>query len=417
MDKLLRLAELYGTPAYIYDIECVRRSATYLRNQLPDKAQVLYSIKANPNGRIVSELRSMGCGMEASSIGEIEVAIAARVPPEEILFTGPGKTDGEVERAVHLGVRFFSVDSVSQLSSLGRIVAATSSTVSVRVLVRVNPSRLGGGFGLRMTGGSASQFGVDEETLRALVPALRGSHRCRIVGLHFYLGTNIASRDVLVSQFTQCATTAASLSRELGREWEVLNLGGGFGWPYGRRGDTMDLRGVRVEVDAAMRRVFAGSVRRPALMFESGRYLVAGSGTLITRVVDSKVSRGKRFLVLDAGIHHLGGMSGLGRVPRLNPELIDDGRADDLGPASSCDVVGPLCTPLDWLVRGCDVPHVNIGSSLAIPNVGAYGLTASLVCFLSHACPVEVVTDQGMVIDVSRLEVQRRLYSPERSTG
>src|SRR5262249_7536845 len=144
---------------------------------------------------------------------------------------------------------------------------------------------------------------------------------------------------------------------------------------------------------------------RPRVAFESGRYLTATCGTLLTRVLDVKASQDQHVLVLESGINHLGGMSGLRRLPPVVPSLsaIPE-QPDAVGPAI---VAGPLCTPLDSWARGVTVPRVGPGDLVCVPNVGAYGLSASLLAFLGHPAPLEVVVDGEEIRHTSRLIVHR----------
>src|SRR5262249_53430277 len=125
-----------------------------------------------------------------------------------------------------------------------------------------------------------------------------------------------------------------------------------------------------------------GFVHSTKLWFESGRYICASSGTLIATVLDVKESKGgKKYVVLDTGINHLGGMSGLGRIPRPFISVVPL-NGDGAGEIENFDVVGPLCSPLDSLARNLKLPRLKPGDLVAIPNVGAYGLSASLIGFL-----------------------------------
>ncbi|MFE5035966.1 hypothetical protein [Streptomyces sp. NPDC056683] len=156
------------------------------------------------------------------------------------------------------------------------------------------------------------------------------------------------------------------------------------------------------------------------MAFESGRYLTATCGRLLTRVLDVKNSHGQRVVILDAGINHLGGMAGLRRVPPLHPDVVrpDDAAAQSTGPrgtdaedAAAPDgpamICGPLCTPLDTWARSHPLPAVVPGDLLAVPNTGAYGLHASLVLFLGHPAPLEIVTEGDRVLRSDRLTFVR----------
>ncbi|MFI1994567.1 type III PLP-dependent enzyme [Actinoplanes sp. NPDC020271] len=401
--NLTAIAEQYGTPAYVYDLAAIRAAHTDLSAMLPGPAKLYYSLKANPHPLVVGQLHRLGCHAEVSSAGEIDAALAAGVDAHHILLTAPGKSAATVSYALRQGVRRFSLDSPVDLRRVAWL--AEQSGTDVRCLLRVNADQPVAGLGLTMTG-APSAFGADASWIEADPAQFRGGGRVRIEGLHLYMGTNIADEDALIAQFDTAAATAQRLGPVLGELIEV-DLGGGFGAPYAQTGSRPLWPSLRPRIEQVLDTRLPGwRDARPAVAFESGRYLAGSSGSLLCGVVDVKTSKGKTFVVLDTGINHLGGMAGLRRLPPLRPALAVTG-PDDGRPTTRTTVVGPLCTPLDTFVRDADFPEVHPGELLAVPNVGAYGLTASLLGFLGHPAPVEVVCDGDTVLDVSHLVLAR----------
>lgn len=405
------LAAAYGTPLYVYDLDRVRAAHADLRSALPPGVDLHYSVKANPHPLLVAALAEHGAQAEIASTGELDVALAGGIGPQHLQLAGPGKAAATVRDALDRGVRRFSVDSPHDLAELDRLAAERG--VRVRAVLRVNAAASVAGNGLTMTG-TASQFGADEDWVRADPAAFRGGPHATVTGLHLYAGSNLRDEDTLVRQFEVALRCAAGL-RPVLPELQELNLGGGFGCPYAETG-FRPVFGTLAErlaglLDAHLDGWRAGA---PQVSFESGRYLVGDCGTLLTRVLDVKLSRGRTFVVLDTGIHHLGGMSGLRRLRpmELRPAAADPDRARSGEPGPSgepalCTLVGPLCTPLDSLAPAAPLADPRPGDLLSVANVGAYGLTASLIGFLSHPAPAEVVTDAGRVVDVSRLALRR----------
>jgi diaminopimelate decarboxylase len=203
----------------------------------------------------------------------------------------------------------------------------------------------------------------------------------------------------LYEQFAASVALAGALRRLLGPGLADIDLGGGFGLPYARGGGRPSYRELAVRLPPLLDRDLPGwREGQVRLAFESGRYLAGGCGVLVCQVIDVKVSKGRTFVLLDAGINQLGGMSGLRRVPRIIPDLLPlTGPADPAngGWVEDCVVAGPLCTPLDTWCQGVRLPRLRPGDLVAVPNVGAYGLTASLVAFLGHGPAREVVVDSG----------------------
>ena len=398
MSKYPELAAEFGTPTYVYDLDVVAESRDQLFGLLPEGFQLYYALKANPHPEIARELRSGGCRAEISSTGELANALAAGFEPGEILYTGPGKTNGELEHAIATGVRLFSVESLSDLQHVG--AAAEKHGVTASCLLRVNTTQGSASSGIRMMG-RPSQFGIDAETLPSLMPALKTVPGARVVGAHFFTMSNAQDEDSLLAEYEFVLQSAAQLRQEVGLPLEFLDIGGGFSSPYavpGPRTDYPKLRaGLEVLLDLYLPEWRDGGME---LACESGRYLSGTSGSLLAGVVNVKESRGQRFVILDAGINVLGGLSGLGRL--LPAAVGIEGEGLQVG-----SLVGPLCTPGDALAKAAKLPDLAAGDVVTVPNVGAYGVTASLISFLGRPAPTEVVVRGGDVVSVSRLDYQR----------
>lgn len=397
----LRVSEVYGTPAYLYDADELAVRAAELRSLFPAAAlpRLLYSFKANPLPSVAGELARSGCEADLTSPGEIAAAQMAGFDLSRALYGGPGKSEDEYASAIAAGITHFSVESCLDLA---RLSAATElAEVPVRALLRLNPQSAPKAK-LAMAG-VASQFGFEEDEIRAEGRSLLRDlgPLVSVVGLHLYWGTQIGEVEALLASFEKTVELAEELGPLLGVPLEILNLGGGFPWPYAHAGEGPDLSALREGLAALHAR--SGLANSAQWWFESGRSLVASSGTLLTRVREIKRSKDDRhFLILDTGIHHLGGMAGLGRIPRFSIDLFVP--PERLGNETlTVDVVGPLCTPLDCIGKKLEIPRVEPGDLLAIPNVGAYGATASVTGFLSRTPPVEILHRGGEVLAVHRL--------------
>ncbi|MDO0925024.1 type III PLP-dependent enzyme [Streptomyces sp. TG1A-8] len=409
-DALLTdLAHRFGTPAYVYDLAAVRHAATALVADLPVGSDLLYSVKANPHPRVVAELVSLGLACEISSTGELRAALDAGCAPDRLLYTGPGKTPGELRTAVESGVTFFSVESPGDRDRLAEACAATGRNADY--LVRLHGPRGSRRGGLRMTG-RPSAFGTDVTAVDELSQMFRPTGRIRPVGTHTFSATNLVTPDALLEELQQAITVTAHAANRAGFTPQTVDLGGGFPAPFASPGPLprhpLLASGLTVTLD---QHVPGWREGRPRLLFESGRYLTATAGTLLTTVIDVKRSGGRTFVVVDAGVNALGGMSGLGRLRAPAAQLRPLGPAGTtpapVEPATdeAVTVVGPLCTPLDVLSTSAALNGVQSGQLLAVPNTGAYGLTASLLGFLSHPAPTEIVLDDGHLVSARRLEM------------
>lgn len=402
------LAARYGTPLYLYELDDVDAAADDLRRALPAPSTLYYSLKANPHPVLARALRGSGAHAEISSSGELASALAAGYAGADCLYTGPGKSAGEIAAALAAGVRLFSVESACDYRRVSEVAAAHDATAEC--LVRVNTPRIHGSAGLRMTG-QASQFGMDSELLTAGAEQFGVRAGARVIGLHFFSQSNVTNPDDLVAEARANIEHAARLRDEAGIDLRMVDLGGGFAAPYARAGRRPDYRDVRARIEECLDSRLGGwRSGRIRIAFESGRYLVADCGRLIASVVDVKRSRDRMFAVLDSGINHLGGLAGLGRLLPIAASVV---RVDGPQPTQvpdrdgSLTLVGPLCTPADLLARESTTGPLSAGDLVEVPNVGAYGLTASLIGFLSRPAATEVVLRGGDPVDASRLHLHR----------
>lgn len=389
------LAATYGTPLYVYDLGVVRQYARRLQSMLPRGVQIYYSAKANPHPLVISALSRLGMCIEVSSEGELDAALAAAAPRDHILYTGPAKTTRELRRAIESGVRLFSVESRVDRDRL----ACVASHTDVAYLIRLVSAGGGGPVGLRMTG-TPSQFGVDPAALPGS-GLLNGEGRAHAAGFHVFSATNVKDEPALISELAENISTVSAAIARNGIEAQIVDIGGGFSAPYAAPGSPPGYPRLRNALSSRLDNDLPGwRAGEPTIIVESGRYLVAAAGTLVTTVMDIKESGGNRYVICDAGINVLGGMYGLGRLvlPKAQPES----QSPDSEPSV---LVGPLCTPLDTLSRAARADQASIGGTLAIPNVGAYGLTASLVTFLSRPIAAEVIVDGSTVVEARRLAV------------
>jgi len=391
------LLKEYGSPLYVYDLDEAECQAKALFELLPNSAQVLYSVKANPIPELCAALKTAGCRVEIASEAELKVVLEAGFAPDQILCSGPGKTASLVREMLFAGVTHFSCDSWYDLERLSAVARETKKPANALLRLQVSSAPTGS-VGV---GAMQSHFGADPAELlnggAARVGSLRG---VELAGIHIYSGGQIQSADKLAGTFEYAIHLAEEIV-QAGVPLRLLDLGGGFPWPFGTSDVPIDISALREKLQSVntRRRLTADA----ELWFESGRYLVASSGTLLSTVLDVKVANGgKTHIILDTGMVHLGGMAGLGRIYRavasIEPLAGSNGAI-----LQSVDVMGPTDYALDYVTRDTSIARLKAGDVVTIPNVGAYGLTASLVAFAGLQPPAEVCCRGSSVVAVHRL--------------
>jgi len=387
------VVDQHGTPLFVYDAAVLDHKWNLLRNTFPPEFSICYSVKANPNPAIVCRFLAKGSGLEIASSGELYVALTSGCPADKILFAGPGKSEADLEYALSVGIGEIHAESLVEIERISALSRRSGSRA--RVAVRVNPSEEALGGAMRM-GGKPVPFGIDEDKVDAAIDRIVDDHALEFRGVHLFTGTQILDHTVLVRQYRKGIEIASRVAGAVGRPLHTLDFGGGLGIPYFSGEKELDMNALRTELIPLV----DGARGNPGLsttqfVVEPGRYLVGDAGIYIARVTDVKLSRGKKYLILDGGMnHHLAASGNLGQVIKRNFPIAILNKMD-VEPSEKVDVVGPLCTPLDVLARDIDLPAAEVGDLIGVFQSGAYARSASPLGFLSHPAPPEVLVRDG----------------------
>ena len=392
------LAERFGTPAYVYDLDWIAWRYERLESILPGGYRVFYAVKANPARAVVGRLARLGAGADVASEGELEVALDAGLPPERIVLTGPGKSDALLAAAVECSVRAIHVEGPHELERIASMARSRRRTQPVTL--RINP-----GWGIaertRIIGGpGAHKFGVDTRTAGRLARRCRELSGVRLVGIQVFNASNVLDGSLLADNVARVLALARRLFRRWSRPLQLVDVGGGLGIPYADDEARLDLERFVAELPDAR--------RGEEIILEPGRWLVGPAGSYLTRVVEVKRTRGAHHVIVDGGIHHLARPALIGTPHRI--EAVD-ARS---GPLRETCVSGPLCTSLDVLHPDVRLPPLRPGDLLRVRDVGAYGFTESMPLFLSHPWPVEVGLSRGRARRLRSSPDLRRLIRSQR---
>ena len=402
------LVAAHGSPLFVYDLDVLTARVTALRAVLAATAEVAFAVKANPSLAVLAHLARLGVGADVASGGELTAAVRAGIPIDRIIFTGPGKTDAELGRALRLGVRAVTVESLEELDVLIELRDLAHLRQGLLLRLAVSSGREETPI---ISGPGAAKFGL---TADEVDEALDRLHRAgaaggpgasfEVLGLHAFGASNVRDADQLVDGVRELAARAESVAARHGTPIRLLDAGGGLGIPYADDDAPLDLdrfgQGLTAELATwADRRALAGG----RLLIEPGRFLVGPIGAYLVRVTRTKPRAGRTIAVVDGGIHHLIRPALIGQGQRI----VAVGEAATRPAATMVDVVGPLCTGLDVLAAGVSVPEPRAGDLLAVLDTGAYGFSESMPLFLSHPQPAEVVVSGG------RASVARLRREPE----
>ena len=383
---LTELARKVGrTPFYAYDRKVMSDRVAELRRYLPRTVHLHYAMKANPMPEVVAHLARLVDGLDVASAGELRVALASGADPKTISFAGPGKTDAELEDAVHAGivVNLESEREMERLAAIGQRLGARP-----RAAVRVNPDFELKSSGMKM-GGGPKPFGVDAERVPAMLNRM-AQLPLHFHGFHIFSGAQNLRAEAIAEAQQKTVDLAIRLAEHAPEPVRLLNIGGGLGIPYFPGDEHLDLS----VVGASLQQILAGLYRtmpQTQVAMELGRFLVGEAGIYVCSVIDRKISRGHVFLVTDGGLHHhLSASGNFGQVIRKNYPVVVGNRVSGKD-REIASVVGPLCTPLDLLADSMELPKADVDDLIVVYQSGAYGLTASPQNFLSHPAAAEVL--------------------------
>ena len=359
---LVRLAAAVGTPFYCYSTATLERHYRVFADAFADvPALICYAMKANSNQAVIRTLATLGAGADVVSGGELKRALAAGIPAQKIMFSGVGKTAGELAAAVDAGILCINVESEPELELLSAIAVEKGRTANLSL--RVNPDIDARTHAKIATGKAENKFGIPISHARGVYARAAALDGVRVVGVDMHIGSQITELQPFEAAFTLLRELITTLRAE-GHGIEHVDLGGGLGIPYHDDDE-----------EPPHPQAYAALVKRATvelgctLIFEPGRLLVGNAGILVTRVIYVKRGESKTFVIVDAAMNDL-----------VRPTLYEAHHAIrpvwETAPGVArqrVDVVGPVCESGDFLALDRAMVEPAAGDLLAVMSAGAYG--------------------------------------------
>ncbi|HVA54519.1 MAG TPA: diaminopimelate decarboxylase [Gammaproteobacteria bacterium] len=391
------LAQRFGTPLYVYSRAAI--TAAWLRFSHAfegNSLSVRYAVKANSNLAILQLLAKLGAGFDIVSVGELERVLRAGGDPTGIVFSGVGKREDEMRRALEVGIQCFNVESEAELLRLS--VLAGNQGKPAAVALRINPQVETGTHPHIATGHRDAKFGIDIQRAEALYRQATKLPGIRIIGIACHIGSQITQPAPFLDAARRIMALVDNLL-ENGSVLQQVDLGGGFGVRY-RDESQLDVTALIGQLRQLVEK------RGLKLILEPGRALVAEAGVLLTRVEYLKTTDQDRFAIVDAG------MTELIRPPLYNAwhEIRVVTQRPGM-PSEIYDVVGPVCESADTLGRDRQLT-VQTGDLLAIMDAGAYGFSMSSN-YNSRPRAAEVLVDGDHANLIRRRETLDELITHE----
>jgi diaminopimelate decarboxylase len=379
------IADEVGTPLYLYSYATISRHFCVFDDAFKDLAHLTcFSVKSNSNLAILKLLALQGGGADIVSAGELFRALRAGMPPGKIVFSGVGKTPQDIKQALQSDILMFNVESEQELQTLDRIARDTGKRAPIAI--RINPDIAPKTHPYVVTGFGETKFGIPIDDSPAAYELAQRLGNIDVKGISCHIGSQLTE----IEPFLDAMNKLRALMKGLEKKdiaISYLNIGGGLGITYDDESPPHPS-----EYAAALKKTMGAN--NITLILEPGRVIIGNAGILITRVVYTKSTPHKRFVVVDAGMNDL-----------IRPALYDSFHAVQPVEITSpervkADLVGPVCETGDFFARDREMPSFQPGDLVAVMSAGAYGFSMASN-YNSRPRPAEVMV-RGSLFSVIR---------------
>ena len=392
-----RIAERFGTPAYIYSRATLERHYRAYDQALGEYPHlVCYAVKANSNLAVLNVLARLGAGFDIVSAGELERVLRAGGDAGKVVFSGVGKQEWEMKRALEVGVRCFNVESDTELDRLNKVAGELG--VKAPISLRVNPDVDAGTHPYISTGLKENKFGIDIAEAPEVYARAAAMPNLDIHGVDCHIGSQLTSVSPFLDALDRVLALIDTLA-EQGISIRHLDMGGGLGVTY----ETEQPPQPAQYAEALIERLGG---RKLELILEPGRSIAANAGILVTQVEFLKCTEHRNFAIIDAAMNDL-----------IRPALYSAWQAiipvkpHQHGEEKNWDLVGPICETGDFLGKDRKL-RLQAGDLLAVRSAGAYGFVMASN-YNTRNRPPELMVDGDQVHVVRRRETLEDQLGPE----
>ena len=359
---IVTIADSVGTPFYLYSHKTLVRHFKAFDSAFEKvRHLVCYSVKANSNLVLLRIFVTLGAGMDVVSGRELFRALKSGVDPKKVVFSGVGKTEEEIAYALNSGILMFNAESSQELARIDEIAGrlGTRAPVAIRVNPDIDPKT----HPYIATGLRENKFGIDFNLSMKEYIFANGLPHIEIIGVDCHIGSQL----IELQPFVEALRRVKELIHALGQRGigiQYLDLGGGLGITYKDEVPPHPTEYANAIVEEV-------SDLDYTLIFEPGRVIVGNAGILVSRVLYTKETGEKNFVIIDAGMNDLIRPSLYGSFQGILP--VAKGEEEEI----VADVVGPICESGDFIAKDRRMPKFKPGDLMAVMSAGAYGFSMS----------------------------------------
>ena len=390
------IAKEYGTPVYVYSGSKLKENLKGYLSSIREKDKICYSVKSNSNIHLLELLADLGSGFDVVSGNELRKCLEAGAKPEDIVFSGVGKTEEELVMAIKENIFSINIESEEELDRI--IKTAKDLEKKAQCMIRINPDISSESHPYIQTGLKTSKFGILREGIDSIVEKASKSRLINLKGIASHVGSQIFNKELIFENLNLLIEIANNLIRQ-GHALSYIDLGGGLGISYQEERELKP-REVLEEVISRLEPLNLN------LLLEPGRSISGNTGVLLSKVEYLKKTSDLNFAVIDSGMNDL-----------LRPSLYQAWHnisvvATNNQKELSYTVVGPVCESGDTF--GEDrILSLDEDSILAIHDAGAYGQVMSSN-YNSRLRPPEILVEGQEIKVIRRRETFDDLLRQER---
>ena len=354
------ISEKHQTPFYCYSKSVLTNNYNNFNNIFSDlDYKICFSLKSNSNLSLLRILASLGAGADVVSEWEFKKAIEAGIQPQKIVFSGIGKNENEIKHAIANDCFQINVESLAELKKINQIAEGIGKVQNIGI--RINPDVQSDTHEKITTGSLENKFGISVNETLEIFNKTNEFSSLSITAVAFHIGSNIKD----LSPFKNSFEVAKNLIDKIQSNYnslKTIDVGGGIS-PEERNFSFKDYYDMLISYFDKERFNF---------IFEPGRLIAADAGILVSKVLYTKISEGKKFIIIDAGMNDM-----------MRPALYDaqheilTSKLNDSDHNIETEIVGPICESSDKFMRTTKFANIEEGDNVVIKNVGAYGSTMS----------------------------------------
>ena len=357
----LALTKKYKTPFYCYSLSQLKNNFYFFNNAFKaTKPLICFSVKSNSNIALLKELKKMGSGADVVSAGELLKVKKAGINSKKIVFSGVGKTAEEIELAIKKNVLLINIESISEANLINQISKKMRKKTSIGI--RLNPDIIGKTNKKISTGDKNDKFGLNNRDCVNFCKKISDFKNLNLIGISVHIGSQITS----IKPFQKVLGALDKIINKTKINFKFIDLGGGMGISYSNKEKKLNLNQYAKLVSKFLKN------KNAQIIFEPGRFIIANTSILVTKIIYIKKSNNKTFVILDAGMNNLMRPALYNARHKIIPLKKNNKKV-----IGNIEFVGPICESSDTFLNQKNFSGIKEGDYVAITDVGAYGTSLS----------------------------------------